>query len=123
MNAIRTTSALILAAGLIFSGASAPARAPKAKAIHGAIAVNRDTKAVGYAYNFKTAIEAKREALKQCGERKCEVLASFQNGCAAIADSQGKLTKMTGATRDEAETKATRRCGAECKILAWACTK
>lgn len=111
----------MLATGLVFSGASAPA--PKAKAIHGAIAVNRDTKAAGYAYNFKTAIEAKREALKQCGERKCEVLASFHNGCAAIADSQGKLTTMTGATRDEAETKATRGCGAECKILAWACTR
>lgn len=120
---VRAAISLLLAAGLLVAGAPALAKAPK-KAIYGAIAVNRDTKAVGYAYDFKTAQEAKRAALKQCGEQKCEVLASFRNGCAAAAaGSKGKLATMTGATRDEAETKVTRKCGKDCTILAWACTK
>lgn len=123
MNPTRATITLLLAAGLVFPGAPALARSPKGKTIHGAIAVNRDTKVVGYAYDFKTAQEAKREALKQCGERKCEVLVSFKNGCAAVASGQNKLMAMTGVTRDEAETKATRKCGKDCTVLAWACTR
>ena len=122
MNPIRTTLALVLAAGLVYPGAPVLAKSPKGKTVHGAIAVNRDTKAVGYAYDLKTAQEAKREALKQCGERKCEVLTSFKNGCAAVAHRERKLMGMSGVTRDEAETKVMRKCGAECKVLAWACT-
>ena len=119
----RATVAVLIAGGVLGAGAPALAKAPK-KAVYGAIAVNRDTKAVGYAYDFKTAQEAKRAALKQCGEQKCEVLASFRNGCAAAATgNKGKLATMTGATRDEAETKATRKCGKDCTILAWACTR
>ena len=123
MNPICTIFVSVLAAGLILSTAPVFARSPKAKTIHGAIAVNRDTKVAGYAYNFKTALEAKREALKQCGERKCEVLASFKNGCAVVADDRAKLTAMSGATRDEAETKVMRKCGKDCTVLAWACTR
>ena len=122
MNPIRATIALLLAAGLVFPAAPAPAKSPK-KTVYGAIAVNRDTKVAGYAYDFKTSQEAKREALKHCGERKCEVLASFKNGCAAIANDQNRLMTMTGATRDEAETKVMRKCGKDCTVLAWACTR
>ena len=119
---VRAAIALLLAAGVLIAGAPALAKAPK-KTVHGAIAVNRDTKAVGYAYDFKTAQEAKREALKQCGEKKCEVLASFRNGCAAAATGKGRMMTMTGATRDEAETKVMRKCGKDCALVAWACTK
>jgi Domain of unknown function (DUF4189) len=123
MNPLRTTVALVLAAALAHPAASVLAKSPKGKANHGAIAVNRDTKAVGYAYDFKTAQEAKREALKRCGEGKCEVLASFKNGCAAIAGGQNKSMAMTGVTRDEAETRVLRKCGKDCTVLAWACTR
>ena len=124
MRPIRAFFVLAVSLGLACTGSPALAKKPpKGKAIHGAIAVNRDTKAVGYAYDFRTAKEAKRAALKQCGDGKCEVLTSFRNGCAAVADGQRKLTAMTGVTRDEAETKAIRKCGADCKILAWACTR
>jgi hypothetical protein len=123
MNPFRPTIVLILSAGLMFPGAPALAKSPKGKTVHGAIAVNRDTRVVGYAYDFKTAPEAKREALKQCGERKCEVLASFKNGCAAVAGGQSKAMAMTGVTRDEAETKVLRKCGKDCTVLAWACTR
>ena len=30
---------------------------------------------------------------------------------------------MTGVTRDEAETKVMRKCGKDCTVLAWACTR
>ena len=123
MNPIRAAFTLVLAAGLALPGVPVLAKSPKEKAVHGAIAVNRDTKAVGYAYDARTALEAKREALKQCGERKCEVLTSFKNGCAAVAHGERKLMAITGVTRDEAETKVIRKCGTECKILAWACTR
>ena len=120
---IHTRVVLLLLSAVLILPASALAKAPKEKPIHGAIAINRDSNAVGYAYDFKTALDAKREALKQCGEKKCEVVASFRNGCAAVASGGKKLVTMTGATRDEAETKVTRKCGAECRIVAWACTK
>ena len=119
------TIALLLAAGLFFSSAPAsasPAKTPK-KTVYGAIAANRDGKAVGYAYDFKTSKDAKREALRQCGEQKCEVLVTFRNGCAAAASGKGKVVTMTGTTRDEAETKVMRKCGKDCAVLAWACTK
>jgi len=123
MNPLRTTVALVLAAALAHPAASVLAKSPKGKTVHGAIAVNRDTRAVGYAYDFKTAQEAKREALKQCGERKCEVVASFKNGCAAVAGGRNKPIAMTGVTRDEAETKVLRKCGKDCTVLGWACTR
>lgn len=119
---IHGTGALLLAAGLALSGPAAAASHPK-KAVYGAIAINRDSKAVGYAYDFKTSKDAKRAALSQCGEQKCEVIVTFRNGCAAAARGKSHIVTMTGATRDEAETKVQRKCGKDCEILAWACTK
>jgi Domain of unknown function (DUF4189) len=123
MTPVRALVTLVLAAGLACPAACALAKSQKGKAVYGAIAVNRDTRGVGYAYDFKNAQEAKREALKQCGGGKCELLTSFKNGCAAVAEGRNRLTMANGMTRDEAETKATRKCGADCRILAWACTK
>ena len=119
---LRSTAIVLLAASLAVPAAAAPAKA-KGKGTHGAIALNRDSKAVGYAYDFKAAQDAKREALAQCGEKKCEVVASFRGSCAAVAGSGKRLETSTGATRDEAETKATRKCGTGCAVVAWACTK
>ena len=122
MVALRTAAVLLLAASLAVPAAAAPAQ--KGKGSHGAIALNRDSKAVGYAYDFKAAQDAKREALARCGEKKCEVVATFRGGCAAVAGSGKRLGTSTGATRDEAETKATRKCGGkDCAVVAWACTK
>ena len=123
MNVIRAAIFLLLAAALAVPATAATSKGKKKSGVHGAIAVNRDSKAVGYAYDFKTAQDAKREALRQCGEKKCEVVASFQGGCAAVARSGKKLATSNGVTRDEAETKATRKCGKDCAVLAWACTK
>jgi hypothetical protein len=114
---------LLLAAGLAVPAPALCAAAGKKTGTHGAIAVNRDSAAVGYAYDFKSARDAKREALARCGEKRCEVVASFHGGCAAVARDGKRLATATGATRDEAETKAARKCGRDCAVAAWACTK
>ena len=120
---LRTIAALLLAVSLGATASAVTAAEKKKSGSHGAIAANRDSKAVGYAHDFKTAQDAKREALAQCGEKQCEVVVTFRGGCAAAARGGKRLTAATGATREEAETKATRKCGKDCAVLAWACTR
>ena len=120
---IRAGVAIVISSAVLLSAAPAPAKAPKKQGAYGAIAINRESRAVGYAYDFKTAKEAKREALSQCAEQRCEVVATFKDGCAAVAAGGGRLAALTGITRDEAETKSLRKCGKGCTVLAWACSK
>ena len=89
----------------------------------GAIAYHRASQSWGVSYDLARARDASVEALKQCGHRQCEVIHKFRNGCAALADGPKAAAAVSGATRDEAETKALKRCGAGCKVLAWACTR
>ena len=64
------------------------------------------------------------EALRQCGNSRCEVVHRFKNGCAALADGPKAAIGASGATRDEAETKALKRCSdSRCQLIAWACTR
>lgn len=95
---------------------------------HGAIAYHRASGAWGVSYDFARQRDAAAEALRQCGDPKCEVVHRFRNGCAALADGPARLSVQSGATRSEAEAKALRRCaeanrGADCRLLAWACTR
>jgi hypothetical protein len=100
------------------------ARVVVKKGVFGAIALQRETGQLGYAYNSSTSRTAKIEALKQCAHPRCEVVASFSNACGALAHGPNKYFPATGATRPEAETKALRLCAArECEVIAWACTK
>ena len=74
------------------------------------------------------ARDASVAALKQCGHQRCEVVHKFKNGCAALADGPKAAAAASGATRDEAETKALQRCtkvngAASCNLIAWACTR
>jgi hypothetical protein len=98
------------------------------KGVYGAIALQRDTGQLGYAYDAVTSRAAKIEALKQCAHPRCEVVTSFSNACGGLAREPARGPKgyfhATGATRQEAETKALRLCAAkECELTAWACTK
>ena len=94
------------------------------KGVYGAIALQRETGQLGYAYNSATSRAAKIEALNQCAHPRCEVVASFSNACGALARGPKKYFPATGATRQEAETKALRLCAAkDCEVAAWACTK
>ena len=126
-SCITTLAALLLVAGAAIAVATAtPVNAathPK-KSAYGAIAYEPGRRATGYSYDFKSAREAKVEALKQCGDPACEVLLSFHNACGAVAQGPGKPFAVTGATRAEAQTRALRRCDDKaCQIVAWACTK
>jgi hypothetical protein len=111
--------------------AASPADAAKQSAVpnrFGAIAYHRATQSWGVSYDTPRARDANVEALKQCGQRECEVVHNFKNGCAALADGPKVPAPSSGATRAEAETKALKRCstlnkGASCNLIAWACTR
>ena len=89
----------------------------------GAIAYHHPSKSWGISYDTARARDAEVAALKQCGQRECVVVHKFKNGCAAIAAGDKTSAAASGATRDEAETKALKRCGAGCSALAWGCTR
>jgi hypothetical protein len=94
----------------------------------GAIAYHRASQSWGVSYNQVRARDANVEALKHCGNGKCEVVHKFKNGCAALADGPKIQFSASGATREEAEAKTLRRCGevnraATCNLVAWACTR
>jgi hypothetical protein len=104
-----------------------PVEAAKQSAIpnrFGAIAYHRASQSWGVSYDTARARDASVEALKQCGQRECEVIHKFKNGCAALAEGPKAAVTASGATRDEAETKALKRCNdAKCRLIAWACTR
>jgi hypothetical protein len=90
----------------------------------GAIAHHRPSRSWGVSHDFARQRDASVEALRQCGHRNCEVVHKFKNGCAALADGPAKSAIASGVTRDEAETRALKRCGQEgCSVLAWVCTR
>jgi len=117
---------LLAALFLIF-----PAQAAKQSATpnrFGAIAYHRASQSWGASYDMARERDASVEALKQCGNRECEVVHKFKNGCAALADGPKTHAPSSGATRAEAETKALKRCsalnkGVSCNLIAWACTR
>ena len=119
---------LLLIAALAYAAQPALAKVVAKKGVHGAIALHSETGQLGYVYDSATSRAAKIEALKQCAHPRCEVVASFSNACGGLARNPARGVKgyfpATGATQQEAETKALRLCAAkECTIVAWACTK
>ena len=104
---------------------AALANTPKFKSTqaNGAIAYHRASGSYGYAMDRASTREAKNEALKQCAHAKCEVVSSFRNACGAVANGPKRFAAMNGVTRQEAETKALRKCGEGCEVAVWACTK
>ena len=119
---------LMLIAVIAFVAEPALAKVAAKKGVYGAIALQRETGQLGYAYNTSTSRAAKIEALNQCADPKCEVVAAFSKACGGLARNPERGPRgyfpATGATRQEAETKALRQCAAsQCEIIAWACTK
>ncbi len=97
--------------------------ATSTKGDNGAIAYHRGSGSYGYAVNRLNARDARIEALKQCGHAECEVVLSLKASCGAIAKGPRNYFASRGTTREEAETKARRHCGARCEVLVWACTQ
>ena len=116
--------ALLALAILGLAGAAAAAgNKSSAPNRYGAIAYHQASGAWGVSQGVARERDASVEALRQCGEKQCVVVHKFKNGCAALARSEKKHAAASGATRDEAETKALARCGTGCQALAWSCTK
>lgn len=92
---------------------------------HGALAYESASGAFGYSYDFQTSRQAKEAALAQCANPKCIVIANIKNSCAAIVQGPKRTFSSQGATRDEAETRAMKKCedGKPCKPVGWVCTK
>jgi len=90
---------------------------------YGAVAYDQSSRAWGVSHDATRERDAAVDALNRCGQKRCEVVHKFRNGCAALVDSPKKFAVASGATRDEAETKALKRCGPDCREVAWACTK
>ena len=91
--------------------------------LYGAIAYHAETQSVGWATDRRTSREARLEALRQCGNDACVVLATVTRGCIALAHGGKKPSVQKGVTRQEAETKALARCGAGCQLAAWTCSR
>jgi hypothetical protein len=118
--------AALLATWLAAAPARSAAETAKKSAVpnrYGAIAYHRASQSWGVSYDSARERDASVAALRQCANRECEVVHKFKNGCAALADGPKAWAAASGATRDEAETKAVRRCGAGCKPLGWGCTR
>ena len=123
-------SCLLLVGALsVGMACQALAATPKAKPgaakknAYGAIAWHRASGGLGYSYDFGTARQAAVEALRQCGNDRCEVVIAIHNECGAVADGPKSFAAKKGATQNEAQTKALNACGAACKPVAWACTR
>jgi len=116
--------ALLFAACAALLAAQVHAAKPKKPAFYGAIAYHRDSHSWGTSHEAQTARDAKVGALQRCGDRRCEVVLDIRNGCGALADGPKRYAAAPGATRDEAQTKALRKCGGDaCRIVAWSCTR
>jgi hypothetical protein len=119
---------LALVAALACAAQPALSKAAAKKGAHGAIALDRASGQFGYVYGAANSRAAKIEALQQCGQPRCEVVLNFSNACGALARHPARGPKgyfaATGATQQEAETKALRLCADKaCTIATWACTK
>ncbi len=119
---VRGLVALLCVCAAAQSAAARDERRPR-NLYHGAIAYHHPSGSVGWATDRRTSREAKIEALRQCAHERCEVVASVTRGCAALAKDAKKHVVQKGATRQEAEAKALRHCGALCEIAAWTCTR
>ncbi len=98
---------------------------------YGAIAYGPRSTADGYAFDKGSSGEANRAALRFCSQRgnDCQVVASFSNGCAAVAAVERNQVYSVGyahsgiGARDAAMAACSRDHGGGCEIEAWTCTQ
>ena len=112
-----------LAISLLLLGLAVDAAAAKARPAYGALAYHRASGSFGYAVDQPNDRAARVESLRQCAHPNCEVVLRFHSDCAALADGPKRQFAHKGSTRQEAETRALHACGAECRIVGWACTR
>ena len=92
---------------------------------YGAIAIDSNTGATGYSYNYANRTSAERMALNSCGQN-CEVAVWFRNTCAAVAYSyQNKTYGWSWGSNDlyTSQRRALAECtGSDCTVVASVCT-
>lgn len=101
----------------------------KPTASYGAIAYGAKSTAYGTSANQRTQQGAERGALADCRSNgdDCQLVASFSQGCAAVAaiESKGVFSTGSGDTEQAAEDAALRTCervhGRGCEIEVWNC--
>ncbi|GAB3132407.1 DUF4189 domain-containing protein [Tsukamurella serpentis] len=86
----------------------------------GAIAVAANG-AMGRAWDYSSPAAAERAALASCGWGSCKVLASFANGCGAVAATRTRFQGGTGRSLYAAQRSAISLAGGG-SIMAWQCT-
>ncbi|TNF29410.1 MAG: DUF4189 domain-containing protein [Deltaproteobacteria bacterium] len=93
---------------------------------HGAIALSPQTRRIGWSYGYGDLGEAQNEAVRQCGESDCFVIAWEQNQCAALVEGDRAWTGAGAPTQAEAEAKALTECSAQgsvnCHLVRWVCS-
>ena len=93
-------------------------------AYYGAIAINKQTGATGYSYDYRSRYEAERAALNYC-KGNCRIAVYFWNSCASVAWSPS--TKAYGwyyaGNMSSTKRGALRQCGyKDCRIVRSVCT-
>ncbi len=91
----------------------------------GAIAFSTRNGAIGYSYDYRSAIDAQQSAIHRCGD-DCTVVLAFANACGALAIGAGRGFGTGWArNRQQAESIALSYCNStttSCDIIQWACT-
>lgn len=80
---------------------------------YGALALDEKTSSLGSSNNQSSLAEAKKAAIRKCGEKGCKVITWVKNGCIAAAGGKvGSKWKLAKAAeeRGEAEQVAMSRC-------------
>ena len=62
----------------------------------GAIAYSVKDHGFGYSIEFNKEEDAKRDAMKRCNGAKCEIWATFENECGAVAADGGEVVHVAG---------------------------
>ncbi len=96
------------------------------KGVFGAIAYSESSQQYGVGAG-ESADEAKKNAMKFCGKRDCEVVIEYKDDCAALAISKDGGYYGTGEadSKDEAKKNAMKFCsekGKGCEIVVSDCT-
>ncbi|MBS4101889.1 DUF4189 domain-containing protein [Tsukamurella paurometabola] len=111
-----------VATASVAGGIQVAVAAPAANAAvnFGAIAVASNG-ASGRSWDYPSRAAAERAALNSCGWGSCRVLASFANGCGAVAETRTRFQGGTGRSLYAAQRSATSLAGGG-TIKVWQCT-
>lgn len=122
MKTITKKAVITAAATASIAGGIQIAAAPAANAevYFGAIAVSSNG-AVGRTWDYPSAAAARSAALSYCGWGDCKVLASFANGCGAVAQTAYRFQGGTGRSLWAAQRSAISLSGGG-SIMTWVCT-